>query len=388
MTTGTSSFGEPAAPMNPSPDKSDTLDAALPIANVFWRIVATSIAAGAIAVTITYAIKPTYTARVVILPPEQSSSVAGAALASLGSLASLVGGSSKNPVDQYVSFLQTEQIADRVIDRFNLRQVYGKDLYVDARRILYANLRVTAGKKDGLITLEVDDKDPKRAAAMASQFIVELHEVMNTLAVTDAQQRRVFFEREMRQAKDQLTDAETALQMSGISRGSLNTQPAVAGTAYARTASELAAAQVRLQALQQRFAPGSSEIRTQEAAIAAIREQQSRLESTRTESKDEYVNRYREFKYRETMFEVFARQYEIARVDEAREGAPAQIVDPAKVPEKKTRPKRAVVGMLTTLLTFIALCTLVSARHAVTRSRQNPAFAAKWSRFKSALRRW
>ena len=363
----------------------------MPVAQSLWRITSASILAGVVAVALSYAVKPTFTAHATFLPPQQSQGGASAALASLGSLASLVGGGSlKTQIDQYVSFLQTDQILDRIVDRFRLIEVYGQDFRVDARRILSQNLHVAAGKKDGLITIEVDDKDPKRATAMVNQFLAELKATTNDIAVTDAQQRRVFFEREMKSAHDQLSSAEEALQRSGISKGSLNTQPAVAGEAYARTNSAIAAAEVRLQASRQRFADGSSEIQSQEAAIAALRAQLSKLEATSSGgANDEYVNRYREFKYRETMFELFAKQYEIARVDEAREGALIQVVDPAQVPEKKSKPRRSIVGLLATVLTFIALSAWVSVRSTIRENRQrDTVFASRWDEFTRALRRW
>ncbi len=363
----------------------------MPVAESFWRITAASILVGSIALGLSYVVKPTFTAHATFLPPQQTQGGASAALASLGSLANLVGGGAvRTQIDQYVSFVQTDQVLDHVVDHFHLTEVYGQEFHVDARRILALNLHVTAGKKDGLITIEVDDKDPKRAAAMVNQFLVELKATTNNIAVTDAQQRRVFFEREMKSAHDQLASAEDALQRSGISKGALNAQPAVAGSAYARTNEAIAAAEVKLQAARQRFADGSPEIQSQEAAIAALRTQLSKLEaSSGPGSNDEYVNRYREFKYRETLFELFARQYELARVDEAREGALIQIVDPAQVPEKKSKPRRSVVALLATVLTFIALSAWVSVRSTIRQNRErDPGFAVRWDSLTRALRRW
>jgi uncharacterized protein involved in exopolysaccharide biosynthesis len=363
----------------------------MPIAASFWRIATASIAVGAIAVALSYLIKPTFTAHLTFVPPQQSQGGASAALASLGSLASLVGGGGgRTQIDQYVSFLETDQLTDRVIDRFDLLKVYGMTLRSDARRILLQHVRITVGKKDGLIMLEVDDKDPKRAAAIANQFVAELRETTKTLAVTDAQQRRVFFEREMKQAHDQLSVAEDALQKSGISKGAVNTQPAIASGIYARTNAAIAEAEVRLQASRQRFADGSAEIQTQEAAIAALRGQLGKLEaaSSGANPNDDYVNKYRDFKYRETMFELYAKQYELARVDEAREGALIQVVDPAQVPDKKSKPRRSMVGLVATLLTFIALGVWVTVRASLRESQRDPVFDAGWSRLRRSLKSW
>ena len=118
--------------------------------------------AGAIALGITYLIPPTFTASTTFMPPQQAQSAAASALASLGSLASLAGGGAgiRSSGDQYVALMQSVTVADRIIDQFKLSEVYDEKYRQDARRELARNLRVSLGKKDGLITVAVDDHSP------------------------------------------------------------------------------------------------------------------------------------------------------------------------------------------------------------------------------------
>ena len=137
--------------------------------------------------------------------------------------------------------------------------------------------------------------------------------------------------------------AQQALQASGFNVGALRAEPRAAAESYARLKAEITAAEVRTQVLRGSLADSAPEVQRQLAQLSALRAQLARLEqATDTNVGPDYLTKYREFKYRETLFELFARQYEIARVDESREGALIQIVDPAVPPEYKSKPKRAV----------------------------------------------
>ena len=153
--------------------------------------------AGVIALGVTYLIAPTFTAGSTFIPPQQTQSAAASALASLGSLASLAGGAAgaRSSGEQYVSLMQSVTVSDRIIDQFKLMEVYDTKYRADARRELAGNVRIPFGRKDGLINVEVDDKSPQRAADIANRYVDELRRVTATLAVTEAQQRRLFFER-------------------------------------------------------------------------------------------------------------------------------------------------------------------------------------------------
>jgi uncharacterized protein involved in exopolysaccharide biosynthesis len=209
---------------------------------------------------------------------------------------------------------------------------------------------MAVGKKDGLITVEVDDKSPQRAADIANRYVDELRRMTSELALTEAQQRRVFFDRQLEQTRDKLTQAQQALQASGFNAGAIKAEPKAAAEEYARLRAEITAAEVRLQALRRAFADNTPEMQQQLAALGALRAQVSRIGSVAREPDDaDYIGRYREFKYQETLFELFARQYELARADESREGALIQVVDVAVAPERKSHPKRALIAAATVL---------------------------------------
>lgn len=339
-----------------------------------------SLLMGLAALGVAFAIPPTFTARTSLLPPQQQQSAAAAALASVGALGALAGaGSVKSPADQYVALMQSITIADRLIEKFGLVQAYEAELRLDARRILAGNTRISVGKKDGLIAIEVDDRDPRRAADLANAYVEELRRLTSVLAVSEAQQRRAFFEGQLKSARDQLTLAQQALQATGFSLGALRAEPRAAAEGYARLKAELTAAEVRLQTLRDALSDNAVEVQQQQSVVSALRGQLARLEqANRSEGGPDYLGKYREFKYQETLFDLFARQYELARVDESREGALIQVLDTAQPPERKSRPQRAQIAIIATLaaLALLSLFVLVRDRsraaHASTRQGLAP----------------
>ena len=209
------------------------------------------LAAGLVALGVSFVIAPTFTASVKFMPPQQQQSAAAGLIQSLGALGGLAGAASgiKNPSDQYIAFLKSRSVQDALIERFNLLDRYDATYKEDARKTLEANVKATAGK-DGLISVEVDDKDPQFAADLANAHVEELHKLLARLAVTEAQQRRVFFEKQLDLAKTNLVKAEQALKSSGVNSSSLKANPtaAVAGMASlkaALTAQEIKVANMR-----------------------------------------------------------------------------------------------------------------------------------------------
>lgn len=307
-----------------------------------------------------YLVRPTFTARSTILPPTPSGSSASLAIAQLGALAGLAGGGGplRTPADQFVALMYSERTLDHLVERFKLVDVYEARLKTFAKLQLQENLRINANKKDGLIVIEVDDHDPTRAAEMANEIVGQLRALSNELALTEAQQRRLFFETQLEQARTQLTKAQQALESSGFGPGAIRAEPRAATERYARLQAELTSAEVRLQALRRTFTDDAPEVQQQVGLVSALRTQLGRTEAVPDNGTrgGEYISRYREFKYRETLFDLFARQYEMARVDESREGALIQVVDRAVPPEVKSAPRR---GLVAAAAYFAALLALV-----------------------------
>lgn len=347
-------------------DEIDLFELIKVLASQWKLLVLGSLAVGMLAFGVASLIPPTFTAQTTMLPPQQQQSSAAAALSQLGALAGLAGGAAgiKSPADQYIALMQSVTVADRIIDEFKLMDLYEAKFRQDARKQLASNVRINAGKKDGLITVEVDDHDPARAAAMANAYVAGLRYVTSTLAVSEAQQRRAFFEAQLQQTRDKLTRAQIALQGSGINQGTLKTEPKAAAEGYARLRAELTSAEVRLQTMQRMLAENSPELLQQQAMLTALRGEIQRLERKDAPNgqSDEYITKYREFKYQETLFDLFARQYELARLDESREGALIQVLDVATPPERKSKPKRGLIAAGATMLAGVLLSGFVLIR--------------------------
>lgn len=371
-------------------DEISLLDLALVLAENLRLLILGPLIVGLAALGISFAIPPTYTARTLLLPPQQNQSMASAALQSLGALAGLAGGAAglKSPADQYVTLMSSVTVQDRLIERFDLMAVYGTRLRTDARMALQANSRISVGRKDGLLTIEVDDVDPARAAAIANAYVDELRHLTSVLAITEAQQRRAFFEKQLQETRDKLAAAQRALQAAGINEGAIRAEPRAAAEAYARLRAEATAAEVRLQTMRGYLAETAPEFQQGQAQLAALRQQLARSEGANTAAASgDYIDRFREFKYQETLFELFSRQYEVARIDESREGAVIQVVDPAVPPERKSKPKKAQIAVVATLAAGFALLLWVMVRHALRSSTSDPASSAKVSRLGLLMRR-
>jgi uncharacterized protein involved in exopolysaccharide biosynthesis len=318
-----------------------------PVRRRWKQVLGATIVAGALGAAGSYLLTPTFVSTTTLLPPQQQQSVAASALSALGGLAGLAGGGVKSPADEYVALMQSVTVSDRIIDRFKLMQVYDKKYRRDARKRLSENVQILVGKKDGMINVSVEDVDRQRAAAMANQYVDELRQMTSVLAVSEAQQRRMFFEKQLDQIKVRLTAAQKALQASGFTAGALKAEPRGAADEYARLRAEMTAADVRLQTLRQSLTESTPEVQQQAATLQALRGQVAQLEQNTmaNASAPDYISKYREFKYEETLFDLMAKQYELARVDESREGALLQVVDPAQPAELKSNPKRSLIAI-------------------------------------------
>jgi uncharacterized protein involved in exopolysaccharide biosynthesis len=373
-------------------DEISLLDLLQVVADNLRLLVLAPLAAGLLALGISFAIAPTFTATTKFMPPQQQQSSAAAMLSSLGALGGLAGAASglKNPADQYVAFMKSRTVQDALINRFKLVDLYEVKLSEDARRGLDANVLITSGK-DGLITVDASDKDPAFAAQLANAHVEELGHLLGRLAITEAQQRRVFFEKQLANAKDNLTKAEQALKASGVSSSVLKASPAAAIEGLARLKASITAQEIKLASMRGYLTESAPDFRQAQTELAAMRAQMSAAEKADTigsaGSDSDYTARYRDFKYYETLFELFAKQYEMARIDESREGAVIQVVDAAVAPERKAKPKKALIALMTTLGTGFALLLFVFTRQALRGAAQSPESAEKLARLRQAFGR-
>lgn len=319
-----------------------------------WRLTGCALLGGALGAAGSFLITPSFTGRTSFLPPHQSQNAAASALGALGALAAAAPGM-RTTGDQYMALLQSVSIRDRLVDRFELKKVYDEDLRVDARIELSKNTRLSLGRKDGLLVVEVDDHDPARAAAMANAYVEELQRISSGLVLTEAQQRRAFFESQLEDARKRLADAQQKLDAAGISVAALKAEPKATAEAYARLRAELTSAEIKLRALRSSLAEDTPEVQRQSVTVSSLRGNLQRMENVNQDGDQSgYIAAYRELKYHEALFELVARQYEMARVDESRDGGLLQLVDKAEVPERKSKPKRSIIALLGAALGLLA----------------------------------
>jgi tyrosine-protein kinase Etk/Wzc len=375
-----------------SDDGISLLDLALVLAENLRLLIIVPLTAGLIALGMGFLTIPTYTATVRILPPQQQQSTSAVLAAQLGALSGLAGGLAgiKTPGDLYLGFLRSRTVLDAMIERFKLKELYGVGLTEDARRALEGAMKASAGAKDGIITIEVDDRDPKRAAEMANAFVEELRRLTNTIAVTEAAQRRLFFETQLKQSKDNLTKSEIVLRGSAVSEATLKTVPQSTLEVIARLRAQITAQEIKLASMRTYMTDSNADLRVALEELGALRNELSKAEQSNTAKAAgegaEYVARYRDFKYHETLFELMAKQYELARLDEARQGTVIQVVDAAQIPERKSKPKKAATAVLTTLATFVVTVLFVLTRHAFRNLAKEDGVAEKLGRLRQLLR--
>ena len=389
----------PHTPAEPEDDEISLLDLLQTIVDNLRLLVLGPLAVGLLALGYSFTITPTYTAKTQFLPPQAQQSAAASMIASLGSLGGLAGAAAglKNPADQYVAYMKSVSLQDALIERFNLKERYKAKMKTDTRMVLTGAVRVASGK-DGLMSVEVDDKDPQFAADLANAHVEELRKLLGKLAVTEAQQRRLFFEKQLNQTKENLTLAEVALKSTGISSSVLKSNPVSAVAAVAGLKAQVTAQEVKVGAMRGYLADTAPDFKQAMNELANLRSQLAKQEKDEPASnptagsangKDvgDYVTKYREYKYQETLFELFSKQFEIAKVDESREGAVIQVLDAAEPPERKSKPKKATIAMIASLASGFALLLFVFVRQALRNANQDEESAQKLSALKAAFRK-
>ena len=307
-----------------------------------------------LAIVISLLLPQRYTATAMLLPPQQSSSM-GAALASqlgsMGGMAALAGGSLglKNPNDMFVGMLRSRTVEDAMVQRFGLMQEYRKRYLSDARKVFEKRATVDGSGKDGLIHISVEDRDPRRAADLANGYIDQFRIQSQHLAITEASQRRLFFEQELEQAKNNLANAEEALKQTEQTTGviQLDSQARALIESAASLRAEITAREVQIQGMQTYPTGENTQMVQAQTELGSLRAQLAKLGGSEDSAGGElivpkgrvpaagleYVRKLRDVKYNETIFDILARQFEIAKLDEAKQGALIQVVDPAIPPD-------------------------------------------------------
>ncbi len=362
----------------------------LPLVRTVWQhrvwILRVTACGMLLAIILVLLLPKTYTATAMILPPQQSQSLL---LSLLGQMSSVTGGkelSLKNPSDLYVAMLRSRSVADTLIDRFNLLKAYRQNKKVDARKQLASRSQI-ASTKEGTITISVSDRDAKRSAALANGYVDELQNLTRRLALTEAAQRRVFFQKQLDEEKDVLSTAELALKSTQERTGLI--QPEAQGKAIievvAQTRAQIAIHDVAVRTMSSFSTDQNPELVREKEQLAGLRAQLTKLERASglgngniqvptgkvPQAALEYGRALRNLKYHETLFEFLSKQLEAARIDEAKNSVLVQVVDLAVEPERRSGPMRTIPVALLTALTFVAASCWVVCRERLSERRQD-----------------
>lgn len=337
-----------------------------------------------------------YTANTVILPPQQQSSATAMLASQLGALAGGAAGLNiKNPNDVYLAMLKSRSLQDNMTRRYGLMQAYNVNKLIDARSRLDGATKVAVAK-DGLITVSVDDTNPKRAAILANGYIEELQNMTQVFAVTEASQRRLFYEKQLLLVKQQLSDAEIALKQSQELSGLIQLDAQANGLvqATANIKAQISMKEVQLVAMRS-FATNSNPdyIRTQQE-INGLRSQLVKVETGTINYRKapsaalEYIRKVRDVKYYEAINELLGKQYEMAKLDESRQSSLIQVLDKAEVPEKRSKPKRSQLVLLSVIAGFIVSLIGVFVVELIRLAREDDEFNERLRYFLRLIKTW
>jgi len=287
----------------------------------------------------------------------------------------------------YVSLFRSRTVEDSVIQRFGLMARYRKNRMSDARSAFETHSTVALGAKDGLLRITVRDRDPKLASEIANGYVDEFHKLSSNLAITEASQRRLFFQQQLLDARGNLTAAEEAMKSTQQSTGVLQIDSqarALIESAAILRAQEVAK-EVQIQAMRSFATEDNPELTIAKRQLAELQTQLGKLagqdsgsafivpKGKAPEAGMEYLRKLRDLKYYETIYELIAKQFEIAKLDEARQGAVIQVADVAVPPDKRSFPMRLITVIVALLLGFLAACGWCVISERVQRAKQNPA---------------
>jgi len=385
----------------------DFLEILLVLAREKKRILQITLAVTLLASIIVFVMPKMYTATATILPPQQNQSVlstmvgqvAGAATLDLRDLGL------KNPSDVFVAMLQSRTVEDALVNRFDLRKLYNVKRYQDARKILEKRSEINP-EKEGLISIRVSDRDPKRAADIANAWVDELRGLNQNLALTEAAQRRIFFVQKLSSEREDLSKAELVLRQvqerTGVIQPDAQTRALVGAVAELRAS--IAAKQVQLQSLRTYATESNPDVKRAERELAELQAQSAKLSQMERSGTDlgtgdlqvptrrvpeanlEYLRAVRELKYHESLYDFLAKQLEAARIDEAKDAVMVQVVDRAVEPERKSSPKRMLIVAVAAIASFLLSCLGVLIWEAIRRKRQDPDEGARIAQLQYYLR--
>jgi len=353
-------------------------------------------------VAVAFLIPKHYKSTTQLMPPDSSDSPG---MAMIGALAAGGGGGAgggltsglgalagdilglKNTGEEFVGILRSRTVQDRLVARFNLQDVYSTKYEEDACRELSDNTGVSEDRKSGIITIEVSDRDPQRATAIAQGYVDELNRLAAEVSTSSAHRERVFLEGRLQEVRRDLNKAsvdfsEFASKNTAID---IEEQGKAMVEAAAGLQGELIASQSELKGLEQIYAPSNVRIRSVKSRIAELQAQLDKLGGPSNGIPDKsvpgappayptirqlpvlgvrYFDLFREAKIQEAVYEALTQQYEMSKVQEAKETPTVKVLDAASLPQTKSFPPRILIIMMITVLSLAGACywTLVRVR--------------------------
>lgn len=378
-----SSSTSPETPSGEDESEINLLDVLIALGQEKLTVIGVTVLAAIAGVVISLITTPTFVARTSIMPAHQSGGAS--ALAGLSRLAGLpdMSGAVNSSDQMYIAFMRSQSVQMALIDQLQLKERYKSKNLEEARMSLTKNVSITADKSSGLLVIEAQDGDADFAAKLANQQVLELNVILSRLAVTEAQQRRMYYEQQITKTQQNLPVLETrfkaAQQKSGVEVASLLSESG-------SLPGQIAAKELQLQILSRFATAQNPEMKRLSTEISVLRSQLSRYELAHAQAKgsdkadttgnvkatspfqQEAAQAYTTLKIQETLLDGFVRQLEVAKIDEAKEGPPVQVLDVARAPEIRAKPERRklVIAYTVTGLVIGLVLALLKAllRHA------------------------
>ena len=385
------------------------LDLLIALGQEKWTLILVTVLAALTGIVVSFITPVTFVSRASIMPSQQSGG-GGGGLASLGSLAGLAGlgalsniaSGIKSSDEMYIALMRSQSVQLALIEQFKLKERYGARNNVEARQALNLNVTISADKKSGLLLIDAQDKDPEFAAQLANAQVKELNVILSRLAVTEAQQRRAYYEQQIIKVQTKIPQIELeykqAQKRAGLEVASLLSE---AGT----LPGQIAAKELQLQVLSRFATSQNPELKRLAVEISALRSQMARYELSKTEPqpndtrkyvqstesiKSNFVQKatlaYNTLKIQEALLDGYVKQLELAKVDEAKEGPAVQVVDEAMAPELRSRPERKKLVIAYTVSGFIIAFVIAALRAFIRQISSTPEGRQRWSQLKHAWR--
>ncbi len=383
------------------------LDLLIALGQEKWTLIVVTVLAALTGIIVSLTTPATYVSRASIMPSQQSGG-GGAGLASLGGLAGLAGigalsniaSGIKSSDEMFIALMRSQSAQSALIEQFKLKERYGARNTEEARQALTLNVTVWADKKSGMLLIDAQDKDPVFAAQLANAHVKELNVILSRLSVTEAQQRRAYYEQQIIKTQTKIPQLELeykeAQKSSGLEVASLLSE---AGT----LPGQIAAKELQLQVLSRFATAQNPELKRLAVEISALRSQLAKYELNKSESKtgepskpvqstestktnfvQKATQAYNTLKIQEALLDGYVKQLELAKVDEAKEGPAVQVVDEAKAPEMRAKPERKKLVLAYTVTGLIIAFVLAALQALLRHIRSTPEGLQRWSQLKRA----